>query len=151
MSYPKRSWNACRAMGSAAAQARTRSLTSSGSLRRRMVSSVSTSTSAGQMSRAGSDSCLSWLRSQGGSGVWRGSGGTHLGEHSVERFRSHGLHQMHVEPRLLGLALVGLLAPARERDEANVRPPRLTADAPGDLVAVALRHADVDQRDVRTQ
>ena len=56
---------------------------------------------------------------------------------------------MVIEAGFKGAALVALLAPAAQRNEADALAPVLRAQGGGELVAREARHADVEQRHVR--
>src|SRR5690606_37434674 len=67
---------------------------------------------------------------------------------SVKRFehrvRAGRLRQVNVEARLLGAGAVAVLAPTRERDQPQVTPARLGAQAGGELITVDSGQADVE-------
>src|SRR5262249_18433993 len=63
----------------------------------------------------------------------------------------HGLDQVMVEAGFSTPLLILGLAPAGHRDQQGVFSPRLLADASGQLVAVRLWHADVQERHVEPE
>src|SRR5256885_2315926 len=62
-----------------------------------------------------------------------------------ERFRRDGLHEVSVESCLLGAPLVVFLAPSRQGDEMNRLAPALRAHEARGVIAIRLRHANVEE------
>src|SRR6185503_16109551 len=61
------------------------------------------------------------------------------------------LDEMAVEPRVAGFEPIGFLTPAAQRDEQHVAAPGLLTNFSSRLVSVQLRHAYVEQRDIRVK
>src|SRR5581483_10856098 len=69
-------------------------------------------------------------------------------EHCLQMLELRRLDEMRVEAGLLGAAAVAVLAPPGERHELYPAPLRVAPDLARGSVAVKLRHADVEERDV---
>src|SRR5215469_12316561 len=69
----------------------------------------------------------------------------------MQRGELDRLHQMLVDPRLLGALAIGFLAPARERDDRGTGSELQLPNAPGGIEAVQPRHADVHEDHVRLE
>src|SRR5262245_33433817 len=70
----------------------------------------------------------------------------------LECFTVHRLDQVRIESGPLGSGQVNLTTPARQRDDARTRPrPGVRTQALADLEPVDIRHAEVEQDDVRIE
>src|SRR5687767_10585112 len=71
--------------------------------------------------------------------------GLRTSQQGFERREFDRLDDVEIEPCLLRAASVFVLSPARESDKNHVPTPRLLTNAPGDIVAVQLGEADVQE------